>query len=529
MRKGKGLPREPFYVAGFRTQHPGLILQTMIAAGKKGFCILLLLLLGRIEVADGANKVFDFNSDCQRAYQLIIQWKLKEGARMLGEEKRLHPDNLIPDLLENYIDFFTLFFNEDPEDYRRLSGNLEKRLARMNEGPSSSPYWLFCKAVLHFQWAAIKVKFGENWEAGWDFRRAYLQLRENRQKFPSFSPQDCYYGAMEVAVGTIPDGYRWLSHLLGMRGSVHEGMQLLRNFLEKKDGDARLFHQEAVFYYCYLKFYIENDHSAVFDYIRSEAIDIRSQHLFAYLVANLSLNDQRAEKAIQVISNRTRSPEYFQTPVWDFEMAYAKLHHLEPDANHFFERFLSEFRGKFYVKDALQKLSWYYFLSGNKARAEEYRKRILKEGSADAEADRQALREARTGRWPDPLLLRARLLNDGGYYREALRLLQGKKYTDFKRTGDQVEFSYRAGRLFDAEGNPDEALLFYREAIRLGTGRKEYFAARAAWQIGLIYEQKNDCGKAVAWFQRCLHMKGHEYKNSIDQRAKAGIARCKGE
>ena len=34
---------------------------------------------------------------------------------------------------------------------------------------------------------------------------------------------------------------------------------------------------------------------------------------------------------------------------------------------------------------------------------------------------------------------------------------------------------------------------------------------------------------AIAYFQRCLDMKEQDYKNSLDQKAKAGIERCKGE
>ena len=40
---------------------------------------------------------------------------------MLNIEKTQHPDNLVPYFLENYIDFFTLFLNEDRTDNARLS------------------------------------------------------------------------------------------------------------------------------------------------------------------------------------------------------------------------------------------------------------------------------------------------------------------------------------------------------------------------------------------------------------------------
>jgi hypothetical protein len=118
------------------------------------------------------------------------------------------------------------------------------------------------------------------------------------------------------------------------------------------------------------------------------------------------------------------------------------------------------------------------------------------------------------------------LLNDGGYHREALRLLHGKNLESFSRTEEKLEFAYRAARLYDDLRTDDEAIKFYQFAISIGEKRKEYFAARAALQLGFIYERKGDKATAIKWFRKCISMKDHDYKNSLDQRAKAGIARC---
>ncbi len=472
---------------------------------------------------------FDFNERCQKAYAAIIRLRFAEGERLLGEERRLQPQNRIPDLLDNYIDFFTLFFNEDPAVYAAFGGNWDKRLDRISEGPESSPYFLFSKAILHFQRAAVEVKFGHNWDAGWEFRRAFIQIRDNQQRYPQFLPNQLYRGAMQVAAGTIPDGYRWLSSILGIKGTIAAGMQQLRDFLASSDPQARLFHDEAVFYYCYLKFYIENDKEGVFRFIQQQQLDLIGNHLFVYLASNLSLNNQQAENTVHFIQQRSQQAGYFQTPVWDMELGFARLYHLEPDAALYLERFLNQFKGNFYVKEVLQKLSWHYYLAGDMNKALYYRKEILRRGKTDAEADKQAQREAETSLWPDKTLLQARLYCDGGYYREALRILYGRKATDFAAAKDQLEFNYRVGRVYDAVNRKDDALYFYREAVRIGQNRKEYFAARAALHIGNIYEERNDKPNALVWYNRVIGMKDHEFKNSLDQRAKAGIARCKGQ
>lgn len=470
--------------------------------------------------------MFDFNAKCQQAYNEIIQLKLKNGQALLDEEKRNHPNNLIPYFLENYIDFFILFFNEDPDDYRKRIGNLNKRLKWMDKGPEKSPYFLFTKSVIHFQWAAVRIKFGYTWDAGWQLRRAYLQIKENMISFPTFTPNLVYNGAMQVAVGTIPEGYTWLSNLFGLKGSIKAGMKRLRIFLEYKNDLSLLFHDEAAFYYLYLKFYMENDKEGVFEYIKKDSLDIRNNHLLAYLAVNLSINNQQSDNARRILMERNLSPDYLITSAWDLEMGYIAIHRLEPDAAKYFERFIQDFKGRFYVKDALQKLSWYYYLQGDHEKASYFRGQILIRGSTDTDADHQALKEAQSNRWPNRLLLQARLLNDGGYHDEALRLLYGKRMIDFNVPEERLEFAYRVGRIYDDTGRYEEAIGFYKQTILSGENRKEYYGARAALQIGYIYEKRKDKASAITWFKRCLKMKDHDFKNSLDQRAKAGIERC---
>ncbi len=117
---------------------------------------------------------FDFNQDCRKAYEEIIKLKLNTGRIMLEAEKKTHPNNLIPYFLDNYIDFFTLYFNEDPEEYKRRIPSLEERLALMKKGDPSSPFYLFTRSVIYFQWAAVEIKFGERWNAAWAFRKSFL-------------------------------------------------------------------------------------------------------------------------------------------------------------------------------------------------------------------------------------------------------------------------------------------------------------------------------------------------------------------
>ena len=469
---------------------------------------------------------FDFNADCRKAYDEIIQLRLNTGRKILDTEKKVNPGNLIPFLLDNYIDFFTLFFNEDPAEYRRRQPSMDQRLALMKKGDPSSPFYLFSRSVIYFQWAAVEIKFGNRWNAGWFFRKSFVTGKENLEKFPYFQPGRMLQGAMQVAAGTIPPGYQWLSNLLGIHGTIDAGMQNLQNVLKSKDADAVIFYNEAVFYWLYLRFHILNQKEQVFEYIQKQNWDTRNNHLFAYLEANLSLNNQDAPLTEQIITRLNRDAEYLEMPVWDMQMGYARADRLDPESIPYLESYLAHFKGNLYLKDVLQKISWIYYLQHEQEKAEKTRARILKTGNSDTDADKQAFKEAESGRWPNEALLKARLLDDGGYYTQALQVLASKQLSSFPDLAERLEFSYRKGRIYDALGRLDEAMNEYQVALQLGENRHEYYGARAALQMGYIYETRGDKKNARIYFKKVLTMRSHDYKNALDQKAKAGIERC---
>ena len=477
-----------------------------------------------------AEKVYDFNSTCFQAYQEITKLKISSGLALIEKARQQNPDNLIPLLLESYADFYVLFLNEDPKEFDLRYPRFAERYALLQEGPRNSPFYYYCLSLSKLHRAGTAIKFGRLWDGGWDFRKSYQLIKENRKQFPHFVPNELFYGSLQAVIGTIPKGYKWIASLFGMRGSLTEGMRIVRGFINSNDPWAKAFFNEAAFMYPYLLFYLENKKEEALVFIQQRRLDLVNNHLHTYMAANLAINNKQSEYAKNVILNRNRSDEYLKTGIWDFELGFTKIYHLETqEAARHLENFLAVFKGKFYVRDAYQKLSWCYYLQGNQARAEEVRKNILKRGGTDADADKQALKDARSGKWPNKLLLRARLLSDGGYAIDAAALLQGKTEDDFDLEEEKLEFAYRVARIYDDLHREDDAIRNYLIAIRLGEHRQEYYAARAALQIGQIYEKRGQKALAISYYQKCLDMDDHEYKDSLDQKAKSGIARCKGE
>ena len=489
-------------------------------------CFLLALTWMLIGHAFGQYQ-YNWTPRTQKIYESITSLRIPEARALMSQDKKANASNLFYPLLESYADFYQLFLNENRAEYKRMYPAFEQRIQLLEAGPKQSPYYLHSIALAHLHKSLIALRFNKNFEAALNFRKAFLLFKENEKAYPNFSPNDVYLGLMTTFIGTIPKGYQWMANILGMTGKITEGNALVLKYINSKDAYSNQCRNEALFVYPYLVMNFEGNKKKTFDFIEKTDYDFINNHLHAYMATNLYLNNQQSQKALQVVSNINPANFYLDLPFWQLEIGYAYLNELKLDAaKSALQNFIDRFKGQFYVKDAFEKLSWIAYLQGDQAKANAYRSNVLSKGNNITDADKQALQNAKKGTWPHPILLRARLLSDGGYQQQALSFLAGKNSKDFDKDADKTEFAYRLGRIYDLAGQPDQAIPFYSSAIEKGANQTEYFAARAALQIGLIYEQKNNPTLAISFFNTCLEMKNHAFKNSLDQKAKTGIQRC---
>lgn len=470
---------------------------------------------------------YNWTARTQKIYESITSLRIPEARILINQDKKVNASNLIYPLLESYADFYQLFLNENKAEYKLTYPSFEQRIQQLEAGPKQSPYRLYSIGLAHLHKSLIAIRFNKNLEAALDFRKAFLLFKENKKAFPNFTPNDVYLGLMTTVIGTIPKGYQWMANVLGMTGKISEGNALVLKYINSKDAFSNQCRNEALLVYPYLVMNFEGNKKKTFDFIEKTDYDFTNNHLHAYMATNLYLNNQQSQKALQIASNINPANSYLDLPFWQLEMGYAYLNELKLDAaKNALQIFISRFKGQFYVKDAFEKLSWIAYIQGDQAKANAYRNNVITKGNDITDADKQALQNAKKGTWPHPILLRARLLSDGGYQQQALAILAGKTSKDFDKDVDKTEFAYRLGRIYDLAGQPDQAIHFYTSAIEKGANQPEYFAARAALQIGFIYEQKNNPTLAITFFNTCLEMKNHAFKNSIDQKAKTGIQRC---
>ena len=201
------------------------------------------------------------------------------------------------------------------------------------------------------------------------------------------------------------------------------------------------------------------------------------------------------------------------------------MNSLDTNAMNSFRIYLHEFKGINFIRTAYRDLAWCSLISGNKDEYHRYIELALVIGSTMTDEDKQSLKEAKSGEEPDPDLLRSRLLFDGGNYSLALTAVLKCEPGKFRSVRNIIEFEYRLARIHHKLGNNDDAIRYYEMTVKSGEKYPYYFAANSALQLGTIFEHLNNKEKAKFWYKKCLAMKDHEYQDSIEIKAKAGLNR----
>ncbi len=477
-----------------------------------------------------AAKYFAFTPTALQAYDYATSLRFGEAYAVMAQMKLEDPNNLIVHHIDNYIDFFTIYIQEDEATYRRLKKNRDLRLEKVKAGDRSSPYYLFVQADIRLQWALARLRFEDYLGAFTEVSKAHKLLKENEELFPDFMPNKKDLGILHAMVGTIPDSYRWGVKLLGgLEGTIAQGRKEVEEALAYARKNDFIFEEETAVLYAYLLLHLDNKEEEAWRAVAGGSLRPGENLMHCFVMANIAMRTGRNEKAIQLLEHRPSGKAFFSFPYLEYMLGLAKLRRLDKGATPHFQHFVTHYQGRNFIKEAYQKMAWQELLNGNPKGYRRYMQACLTQGHAIAGGDRNAWQEAERGTAPDLSLLKARLLFDGGYFQKGYQTLATRRPDSFAFPEGQLEYYYRMGRLLHGLKRYDEALQHYRVAIEMGADSPLFYACNAALQMGLIYESEGELQRARAAFERCLSFSPEEYRTGLHQKAKSGLARLEGE
>ncbi|GAB3998235.1 hypothetical protein GCM10028807_45360 [Spirosoma daeguense] len=490
-----------------------------MAPGKNPVFLFVIFVLPIIAKAQD----FNWTSGLKNAYSDLQKLKIQAAQQTLSREKS---DNGVRVFLDNYVDMLTLVTSDDDRAFANLSSREDTRLDALKELDDTSPWKRVLQAEVRLHWAFVKLKFGKEVSASWDVIRAYKLLTDNQKRFPDFLPTYKSLGTLHVMIGSVPDNYTWVARLLGLQGSVSQGQQeLLR---AQKDATFGLESQLIdLMVRAYVLKFTDADGQTLRQLIQENSDNL----LLHFFGATIEQKNGHGEQALAYLSKRPVGNTYQTLPIVENILGDIYLQKGEyVTAIAHFQQFISNYKGRNFLKDTYYKLFLCHWLANQSdAETRPFLQKVLSNGRTTVESDKAAQKFAESylkrGVSPNQkVLMRARLASDGGFTDSALAYLRPYTEAKFAETVEKAEYNYRLGRIYQRRNDSTAAIPYLSRALALSEPDQLSFGATSALQLGYIYQQKNDRTRARSYFQKALSFKNHEYKNSVDNKARAALS-----
>jgi tetratricopeptide (TPR) repeat protein len=452
------------------------------------------------------------------AYAQALNLDVEDAKKIISNQTT--PEHIY---VASLCDMLELLLTEDEVTFERYEDGYEKRLSILEVEPETAAS-LFVLAELRLHWAFVYLKFGHEVDAAWNIRQAYLLVQQCKKLFPEFSPIKKTSGVLEVMLGSVPDKYQWVISLFGMEGTVSKGLIELKQIQEHSES---LKLESSLLLYLIQGYILQETEQAV-QGLTADLIHFPSNRLLLFFGASLAIKNSQSEKALTLLQKLDEHKAGLPFTYSDYQFGEVYLHKGDYTmAIKHYQQFLNHYRGLNYVKDAHYKIGICFWLDGNLTEANVWLEKAKQEGKEATEADKYAARSLAETSLPNIKLSKIRYATDGGYYEEAKKLVLSVADGDLKSTKEKIEFIYRKARLYDESGEVKEAITYYTQTIAQQAQENWYFAPNSSLQLGYIFLNQKKINEAQSYFEKALSYKKHEYKNSIDSKAKSALAQLK--
>lgn len=466
---------------------------------------------------NAAGPEWKFDPATRKAYDLVLNLQLDQAHLLIPQPQTAqeHYTTALAEALE-------LLITEDPEKFGEYEDRFEARLERKTKPNNVED--LFLQAEIRMQWAFVYFKYGHEFDAALNLRQAYLTTEEIKKRFPTFLAINKTSALLDIIIGSVPEKYDWILGLLNIEGAIKLGLEDLEKI---RASDNELILEADLVYAVVQGFVLQHPDEGV--KVAQEIVGKYPDNPLAlFLGGSLAIKNSQSELALGMLTklgNQTNSLPIYYADYLKGEVYMHKAEYLNSITS--YRWFINHYKGQNNLKDATYKIGLAYWLNGNVNDAQSTFRSARTVGKELTEADKYASRSLAETELPHVKLTKARYFTDGGYYTEAQNILDSIPADDLKTQRDQVELAYRRARLYHKTNQPTAAKLFYEKTIQLNGSGNWYFAPNAALQLGYIMVQENNAPAAEEYFEMALSYKKHEYKNSIDTKAKTAIAQLK--
>ncbi len=477
--------------------------------------IIIILTIGHQAVAS-----YEVNDNCIRAWELLLNLEIEEAKAVLAEEISINPENYYAYYLEQTCDAYILVINSNEDKYQRFIENYYEKREFMDGKDEDSPYYLACSSEMAIQLGMFMIMNGDMYSGMRKAYVAYKNVYRNLEMYPDFNQSLKLDGFFNVAISSMPPFIKWAVSFFGVSVDVDYGFKVLQdNYVAQKDLPG-LNAEAALFIILSAKIYKTPER--VYPFSQSLDSSISKLTIHTYLRANLAYRTGHNEEALAILKQIDPNRNELTDVIYSYLMGKILLRKIDDDAEFYLKRYLSYLEKKEYLKEINYCLAQYYLLHNQVSKYESYSEIVRNEGMDMQERDREALYDASLDYIPHPILLKSRLLLEGGYMEAYEESINSYQASHSELLGHKLEHLFLQARYEALIGNSQQAIILFKEVINLGEKEDYFFASEAALRLGDLYLAMDQIEAAKSFYKKSRKLYRNDFYEYIEDKAVKG-------
>lgn len=423
--------------------------------------------------------------------------------------------------------------NEDAYDkYISQADNVISKCDDLLDKDENNIEALYYKGQSHSYKSLLMLSLNKNLlSAASNGNTGYRILSDIVEKRPDYYDAYMGLGLYKIAIGFVPEKFKWLLSIIGFKGNISNGIDMLRIAMQKGKYTKV---DSKVFLSIFAMNEREEDNSETVALTKQLVEDYPESPVFKTLYAGMLMQVYKLDESIdilkQALSQNRNSLQgevnkgiYFVLGNTYFRKAdYVNAaYNLEESIK------LNKFDDRYNV--SLFTLGVSYEMTGNRSKAVELYKKVRKDfiDERDGEGEKffyrlaqQKINEPFT--IYDLLLLKAENLRESGEFDHSINILSdalNKEEYMKNISGDNlIKIYFSLANSYERKRDDSKAEEFFLKAVSTKADKEMWMIPHSYYELGKIYSRKGDRSRANQNFEKIYDYSDYDFKDFLEMR-----------
>lgn len=466
---------------------------------------------------------------------LIYNLEFDEAETLFKSYQKNNPDDLKGYFYESLIYFYKAMPSRDEKTYEKfleLSYKVIEKAEKKLDNNENDVDALYYKGIAHSYVSLLMLSLNKSLlEAASNGNDGYRILTALIEKYPEYYDAYMGLGLYKVALGFVPDKFKWLLSLIGFDGNIKDGVRLL-NISREKGKYTKV--DSKVFLSIFSLREKEDFDQTALNYSEDLINEYPQSPVFRVFYSSLLLqfgyNDKAIENANRSLELNTRSfkNEIEKSSYAVLGTAFFRINDYDKSIQ-YLEKYMTYVNPEDRYNVYLFTLGVAYELSGNRSAAIDKYTKVRNNfiDERDGELDKFFYRYSREKiKEPlntfDSLLIAGMNLRESLKFDEAVRLYEeipGKGLLQKYNTNDyKLKYYFDAGLAYSYADNNKKAIEQFNKCIALSPDNETWLVPHSYFELGKIYYREGKKDKAEEMFEEIYEYDDFDFESFLDMR-----------